>query len=175
MEMIFYGLISGILFGFFLQKAEMVRYEKFLGAMLFRDMTLFKFMFSAIAVGMIGIYFLHEFEIIKLSVKATVLGGNIGGGLIFGAGWAILGYCPGTAGGALGEGRWDSVWGIIGMITGAVIYAETYPALKASVLTWGNFGKITLPSVLGITPWIPIVIITASILLLFRFFKNRNL
>lgn len=175
MEQLSYGLITGILFGFFLQKAEMVRYEKFLGAMLFKDMTLFKFMLTAIAVGMFGIYMLNEFEIVKLGVKATILGGNIGGGLIFGAGWALLGYCPGIVGGALGEGRWDSVWGILGMLAGGMIYAETYPALKNSLLTLGNYGKITLPSVLGITPWIPVILITAGILLLFRVFKSRNI
>ncbi len=175
MEKLIYGFVTGILFGFFLQKAEMLRYEKHLGAMLFKDFTLFKFMLSAVVVGMIGVYFLNDMGLVKLSVKATVLGGNIAGGIILGIGWGLLGYCPGTIGGALGEGRWDAVWGILGMLTGGALYAETYPFFKSTLLTWGKFGKVTLPSVLGINHWILIALLTAGILLLFRTFEKKNM
>ncbi len=175
MEKLIYGFVTGILFGFFLQKAEMLRYEKHLGAMLFKDFTLFKFMLSAVVVGMIGVYFLNDMGLVKLSVKATVLGGNIAGGIILGIGWGLLGYCPGTIGGALGEGRWDAVWGILGMLTGGALYAETYPFFKSTLLTWGKFGKVTLPSVLGINHWILIALLMAGILLLFRTFEKKNM
>ena len=79
-------------------------------------MTIVKFIVPSILVGMVGVYLLLDLGCIKLSLKATNLGGNIIGGLIFGLGWGLLGYCPGTSAGALGEGRWDALWGIIGMI-----------------------------------------------------------
>lgn len=174
MELI-YGLITGILFGFLMQKSQMVRYDKQVGAMRLIDFTILKFMLSAIIVAMIGIYLFKGLGWISLSVKSTSLGANIIGGIIFGIGWAICGYCPGTAAGALGEGRWDGLFAIIGMLFGAAIYAEVYPAMKSSVLTWGNFGKITLPGVTGINEWILIIILIIIFILLFRFFEKKGL
>ena len=175
MKMLIYGLITGILFGFFLQKAQVLRYDRQVGALRFMDMTIVKFMLSSILVGMIGIYLLKDLGLAKLSLKSTILGGNILGGLIFGIGWGFLGYCPGTSAGALGEGRWDALWGILGMLAGAALFAEAYPGLKSSVLTWGDFGKITLPQVLGLSHWIIIVVLIAGGLALFRWFEKRGL
>jgi uncharacterized membrane protein YedE/YeeE len=174
MELI-YGLVTGILFGFLMQRAHVIRYDKQVGAMRLLDMTIFKFMLSAIIVGMIGIYLLKDFGIITLSVKATSLGANIIGGIIFGIGWAILGYCPGTAAGALGEGRWDALIGIIGMLIGAAIYAEVYPAIKSTILAWGSYGKITLADILGLNHWIMIAILTIIYLGLFYLFEKNKL
>ncbi len=170
-----YGLVTGILFGILLQKAEVLRFEKQVGALRLMDMTIFKFMLSAIAVGAVGIYLLKDLGLIKLSLKGTSIGAQVLGGTLFGIGWAILGYCPGTAGGALGEGRIDAIWGIIGMLFGGSIYALAYPFLKANVISLGNFGKITLPQVLGVNHWVIIVVFIAVIVLMFRFFEKKAL
>ena len=162
-----YGLITGILFGFFLQKGRVLRYDKQLGALLFQDFTIIKFMMSHISVAMVGVYLLVDLDMAKLSIKPTILGAVIIGGLLFGVGWGIVGYCPGTSLGALGEGRWDALWGIGGMLVGAGLYAEAYPLLKTTVLTWGNYGKITIPQVLGINHWIVITVIVAAVLAMF--------
>ncbi len=157
MNQLTYGLLTGIMFGFFLQRARVIRYDMQLAALRLQDFTIFKFMLSHVLVAMVGIYFLNDLGLVKLSIKATVLGGVVLGGLILGIGWGLLGYCPGTSLGALGEGRLDSIWGIIGMAVGAGLYAEAYPYLSKSVLTWGNYGKITVPQVLGINHW-PVII-----------------
>ena len=175
MSTLLYGLITGILFGFLLQKGRVLRYDKQLEALRLLDMTIVKFMLSSILVGMVGIYFLKDLGLVKLSVKGTELGANILGGLIFGMGWAFLGYCPGTAVGAVGEGRWDALWGIAGMLVGAAVFAEVFPALKATVLTWGNLGKLTLPQLLGLNHWIVIVLFIIGSLILFRFFEKNGL
>jgi uncharacterized membrane protein YedE/YeeE len=175
MKTLIYGLVTGILFGFLLQKARVLRYDKQIGALRFLDMTIVKFMLSSILVGMVGVYLLQDLGLVKLSVKGTVLGGNILGGIIFGLGWGMLGYCPGTSAGALGEGRWDALWGILGMLAGAALFAEAYPALKKTVLTWGVFGKITLPRILGVNHWIIIVIFVVGGLMLFRWFEKKGL
>ncbi|MCX7781848.1 MAG: YeeE/YedE family protein [Negativicutes bacterium] len=169
-----YGLITGILFGFFLQKGRVLRYDKQIGALLFKDFTIIKFMLSHIAVAMVGVYLLYDLGLVKLSLKPTILGGVVLGGLIFGIGWGLLGYCPGTSLGALGEGRWDAVWGILGMLLGAALYAEAFPWLKTTVLTWGNYGKITLPQVLGVNHWIVIAAFLAGTIALFRFLESRE-
>lgn len=170
-----YGLITGLLFGFLLQKGRVLRYDKQLGALRFKDMTIVKFMLSSVLVGMVGIYLLRDLGVVSLSVKATILGPVIIGGLIFGIGWGLLGYCPGTSMGALGEGRWDAVWGILGMTVGAAVFAEVYPMLQKTIYTWGDLGKITLPQVLGIHHWIIIPILVVAGLLLFKWLENKGL
>lgn len=175
MKMLIYGLITGIAFGFLLQKGRVLRYDKQLNALLLKDMTIIKFMLSSVLVGMIGVYLLVDLELAKLSIKSTVLGGNIIGGLVFGIGWGLLGYCPGTSAGALAEGRWDALWGILGMLAGAALYAEAFTFMKQTVLTWGDFGKITLPGILGINHWIIIAIAVISGLFLFRFIEKKGL
>ena len=175
MKELVYGLLTGVLFGIFLQKAQVIRYDKQLGALRLMDMTIVKFMLSGILVAMAGVYLLQDLGLAKLSLKPTILGGNILGGLIFGAGWGLLGYCPGTSAGALGEGRWDAVWGILGMLTGAALFAEAYPGLKKTVLTWGDFGKLTLPQVLGVSHWFIIALFVVGGLALFWWFEKRGL
>jgi uncharacterized membrane protein YedE/YeeE len=173
--MLLYGLVTGIVFGFLLQKARVIRYDKQLGALRLIDMTIVKFMLSTILVAMVGTYLLKDLGLIKLSIKPTILGAVILGGLIFGIGWGFLGYCPGTSAGALGEGRFDAIWGILGMLVGAGFYAESYPAMKKTVLTWGDLGKITFPQILGVNQWIIIAIIVISGLLLFRWLEKKGL
>ncbi len=173
--MLLYGLITGIIFGFLLQKARVIRYDKQLGALRLIDMTIVKFMLSTVLVAMVGTYLLKDLGLVKLSIKTTILGSVILGGLIFGVGWGFLGYCPGTSVGAIGEGRYDAIWGILGMLVGAALYAEAYPGMKNTVLTWGDLGKITFPQVLGVNHWIIIAIIVIGGLLLFRWFEKKGL
>jgi len=90
-------------------------------------MTIVKFMLSSVILGMVGIYLLHDLGLAKLSIKATILGPVILGAFIFGLGWGLPGYCPGTSMGALGEGRWDALWGILGMIVGAGFFCGSLP------------------------------------------------
>ncbi len=170
-----YGLITGILFGFLLQKGRVLRYDKQIAALRLQDMTIVKFMLSHVAVAMVGVYFLYDLGLVKLSVKPTILGGVVIGGLVFGLGWGVLGYCPGTSLGALGEGRWDSVWGILGMLVGAGLYAEAYPYLQKTVLTWGNYGKITIPQLLGVNHWLIIIPFIAGTVVLFRWLEKKGL
>lgn len=169
------GAVTGVIFGFIMQKAQVIRYDRQLGALRLQDMTIVKFMLTTILVAMAGIYLLLDLGLVKLSIKPLILGGNILGGLIFGLGWGLIGYCPATAMGALGEGRYDSIFGLLGMLLGAGLYAEMYPLMKETVLTWGDFGKITLPAVLGINHWVVVVILSAAFILLFRWFEKKGL
>lgn len=169
------GLVTGVLFGFLLQKGRVLRFEKQVGAMLLKDMTIFKFMLSAILVGMVGILLLSNLGFITLGHKPMNVGAVVIGGALFGAGWAIMGFCPGTSLGALGEGRWHAVFAIAGMVVGAAFYAELYPVFKTTVLTWKDFGKIGLPEVLGVSQWIIVPIFWAGVISLFFWFEKKKL
>lgn len=169
------GLVTGVLFGFLLQKGRVLRFEKQVGAMLLHDMTIMKFMLSAILVGMVGVNLLAEQGFISLSHKAMNVGGVVLGGSLFGAGWAIMGFCPGTSIGAVGEGRWHAVFAVVGMVVGAALYAECYPFFKSTVLAWKDFGKIGLPEVTGISPWVIIPFFWAGTIALFFWFEKKGL
>ncbi len=170
-----YGLITGLLFGFFLQRGHVLRYDKQLGALRLIDMTIVKFMLSHIMVAMVGIYLLNDLGLVKLSIKATSLGANALGGLLFGLGWGLVGYCPGTSVGALGEGRLDAIFAIIGMLVGAAVFAHAYDALLPTVYTWGNYGKISLPGVLGLNHWLVIAVLLACYAMVLRFIEAKGL
>lgn len=169
------GLVTGIMFGFLLQKGRVLRFDKQIGAMLLKDMTIFKFMLSSILVGMVGILLLSNLEVITLSHKPMNVGAVLIGGALFGAGWATMGFCPGTSLGALGEGRWHAVFAIIGMLIGAALYAELYPLFKSTVLTWKDFGKIGLPETLGVSLWVIVPIFWVGVISLFVWFEKKNL
>lgn len=169
------GLVTGLAFGFLLQKGRVLRYDKQVSAMLFTDMTILKFMLSAIIVGMFGILAMNDLEIIKLSHKAMNIGGIVVGGALFGIGWAVMGFCPGTSVGAVGEGRWHAIFGVIGMIAGAAVYAELFPFFKSTVLNWADFGKIGLPEALRVNHWVVAVIFTIITIAMFRWFEKKGI
>jgi uncharacterized protein len=175
MNTLLYGLVTGIVFGFLLQRARVIRYDKQLGALRLKDMTIVKFMLSAVLVAMVGVYLLHDLGLVKLQIKNLSLGAVVSGGLVFGLGWALLGYCPGTSLGALGEGRLDALAGIAGMLLGAALYAEAFPWLKSTVLTWGDFGKLTLPQLLGVNHWVVIALFVLGGVGLLRWLEKKGL
>jgi uncharacterized membrane protein YedE/YeeE len=170
-----YGLITGLFFGFLLHKGGVLEYDKQVGALRFQDMTILKFMLSAILVAMIGLYLFSEFIPIKFSIKATVIGAQVIGGTIFGIGWAILGYCPGTAVGAIAEGKIDALFGIIGMLVGGAVFASIYHLFTKNILALGKYGKITFHSATGINHWFFIVGFACMVLALFYFFEKKKL
>jgi hypothetical protein len=174
-----FGLITGFILGFTIQKAKVVRYEVLVGQLRLKDFTMLKLMLTAVVVGMVGIYIFKDIGIVELSIKSTQLVANILGGLIFGVGFALLGYCPGTGVGAVGEGRTDAFWGgVLGMLVGAGLYAEIYHNFKGNLLSWGSYGKITIPSILHLGfpyHWIIIAVFCAGIILFFWALENRGL
>ncbi len=172
---LFLGLITGILFGFFMQKARVLHFEKQVGALLLKDMTIFKFMLSAILVGMVGLHILAGIGFITFSHKAMNVGAVLLGGALFGGGWAVMGFCPGTSVGALGEGRWHAIFAILGMVTGAAVYAEFYPFFNATVLQWVNLGNLGLPEILGLSTWLIIPLFVVCTFALFYLFEKKGL
>lgn len=139
------ALLFGLAFGFLLQKGGAAKFNVLIGQLLLQDWTVAKIMMSAILVGMIGIFILHRAAKVNLHLKPTRLGANIIGGLIFGAGFALIGYCPGTAAAALGQGNWDALFGMAGLVVGSYVYAELSGWLKETGEKWGELGKVTIP------------------------------
>ena len=144
------AILFGLAFGFLLQKGGVGKYHILVGQLLLQDFTVVKVMLTAIVVGMIGIFTLHRFALVNLHLKPTRIAPNIIGGLVFGAGFALIGYCPGTVAAALGQGSYDGLFAMAGLILGSYLYAEFSKPLKASVEQWGEKGKLMLPEALRI-------------------------
>ena len=170
------GVIFGLAFGFLLQKGGVGKFNILIGQLLLQDFTVAKIMLTAIVVGMIGIFTLHHFAKVNLHLKPTRIGANIIGGLLFGAGFALMGYCPGTAAAALGQGSWDALFGMVGLVAGSWIFAEFSASLKKTVEKWGDLGKVLLPDLLhvprGVFVVIFAVLLTVGLFVLERVFPR---
>ena len=104
---------------------------------------------------------------VQLHHKSGSAGKNIIGGLIFGIGFALLGYCPGTIAGAVGNGYLDAiVGGLAGILIGAGLFAALYPRLSQDILNKGDFGDMTLPRLFNVNDWVVVIPVAVLIFLL---------
>lgn len=145
--MTFLILFFGFLFGAILQSAKLNRYNTISGMARLEDYTVAKAIAVAVGVGAILLSIEIGLGYASWHVKPLLLGGIGIGGLIFGAGMAILGYCPGTLPVSLGEGSMDALVGIIGGIVGGVVYPLIQPSIQG--MLGSDLGKISLNSSVG--------------------------
>lgn len=156
------GLLTGLAFGFLLQKGRATKHTVIVEQLLLRRWTVAKIMGTAVVVGALGVTWLVENGWAELHLKAAALGPLLVGGLLFGVGMALLGLCPGTTVAACGEGQSDALAGVAGMLVGAAGYVWSYPlwaALKTSLPDWG---KVTLAQVTGTSPWLWVGLLLAA-------------
>ena len=140
------GLLIGILFGFFLQKGGVTQYDVIMGQLRLTDFTVIKVILTAIVVSMLGVSYFYPKGRVPVETKKGSVRNAIIGGLLFGIGFGLLGYCPGTIAGAIGSGYIDAVTGgFIGIVLGTVIYALMYKKLKAAgILTIDKYSEYSL-------------------------------
>lgn len=167
------GLIMGLAFGFLLQKGRVAKFRVIVGQFLLKDWTMVKVMLSAVAVGALGVWLLIGLGLATLHVKPAAFGGVVVGAIIFGCGMALFGYCPGTGVAACGEGRRDAMMGVLGMFCGALAYVAAFPALQGLIKGFGDWGKVTLPQLTGVSPWVFVAAIVVLALLV-RIFAERR-
>jgi hypothetical protein len=163
------GLAIGVLFGFLLQKGGVTDYDVIIGQLLLADFTVLKVMLSAVVTGTLGVHLLRSLGLVRLHPKPGSLGTSVAGGLIFGVGFAVLGYCPGTVTGAVGQGFLDALFGgVVGTLLGTGLFAAAYPRLQKPILSKGDFGAVTLPELLQVNAWavvVPVAILLTAVLL----------
>ncbi len=173
---LFQGLLFGTIFGFLLQKGGVTRFDVILGQLLLEDFTVLKIMLSAVVVGTVGIHLMKRFGWVEIRPKEGSWGRNAVGGLLFGVGFAVLGYCPGTIAGAVGNGWLDALaGGLPGIILGSGLLAASYPRLKARILHRGDFGDLTLPRLFGVGDWVVIVPMVAIIAVMLYLIERAGL
>ena len=140
-------ILLGFLFGAILQYAKLNKFNVISGMATLEDFTMLKAIAIAIGVGAILLNIEIGMGIASYHVKPFVFGGIAIGGLIFGIGMAILGYCPGTLAISLGEGSLDALIGIIGGLIGGLLYTILLPSIQP--ILGPNWGSISVNSLLG--------------------------
>lgn len=140
-------LILGFLFGSVLQYANLNKYNVISGLALRENFSVAKAIAISIGIGAILLNIEIAFGFSSYHVKPFIVGGLILGGLIFGSGMAILGYCPGTLAISFGEGSVDALIGIIGGLIGGIVYTLILPFI--SPILGPNLGAISLNSLVG--------------------------
>jgi hypothetical protein len=153
------GLLTGIAFGFLLQKGGVTDYDVIIGQLLLTDFTVIKVMLAAVIVGMPGFHTLRHLGYVRSHAAEGSFGSNVIGGLIFGAGFAVLGYCPGTVAGAVGTGALDALFGgVVGILIGSALFVELFPRIRKNFLAWGQFPVVTIPELLKVNVWVVIIL-----------------
>lgn len=148
------GFVTGIIFGFLLQKGRVAKYHVIMGQFLLKDWTVLKIMATAIATGSIGVYAMKQAGWIELSVRPAAFGGVILGGILFAVGLIVLGLCPGTSVAACGAGRRDAWMGVLGMLFGAGLFVTAFNSLENVIKSLGDWGEATLPGLTQTSPWL---------------------
>jgi thiosulfate/3-mercaptopyruvate sulfurtransferase len=124
------AMVIGLLFGFALERAGFGSSRKLAGIFYFRDMTVLRVMFTALITAMLGISLLASLGWVDLESQIYVLpthyGPQILGGLIFGLGFVLSGWCPGTAAVGVASGKLDALVFLFGVVLGAIFYNEAY-------------------------------------------------
>lgn len=173
-ERLLLGLLTGIVFGVLLQKGRVAKFSVIVGQFILKDWTVVKIMGTAVVVGSVGVYALVASGHANLHVKPFLLGGVLLGGVCFGVGMVVLGYCPGTGVAACGEGKPDAMVGVLGMLAGALAFVAAWPALQPVIKGLGDMGKITLPGATGTSPWLWIAGLLSGGLAAFVIFARRG-
>lgn len=141
------AILLGAFFGFALHRAAVTNSENILEMLTLRDFYLMKVTLFAIGLTTTLIWISVPAGIIDpghFSVKATHFGVLIGG-LIFGVGFALAGYCPGTAIAAVGQGRRDALWFVAGGLLGALVFTLAFDFVGTTgVFDAWALGKVTL-------------------------------
>jgi uncharacterized membrane protein YedE/YeeE len=170
------GLLTGVAFGFLLQKGRVAKYQTILGQLLLKDWTVFKIMFTAVVTGAIGVYAMVDAGAARLDIWPFQPAAMLIGAALFGVGISVIGYCPGTGMAGAGEGSRDAQVGVLGMIAGAGVFVLGYNALEPLSLSLGDWGKATVPGLLGISHWPLIgalVVLLPTVLLLVVRYEAR--
>ena len=135
-------VLWGFLFGAILQFARLNCFDTIAGMAVLKDFSIAKTIAFTIGLGILLFQAEMQLGWVDYHVKPFLLTGVIAGGLIFGVGMALLGYCPGTVVISLGQGRLDAFVGVIGGLCGSLVFAGVYPWLAP--LLGPDLGKISV-------------------------------
>ncbi|HEX3766020.1 MAG TPA: YeeE/YedE thiosulfate transporter family protein [Kofleriaceae bacterium] len=153
----------GLAFGAALERAGLGSARKLVGQFHGSDFTVFKVMFTAIVVAMLGVFWLGWLGVLDLSriyVPETWLVPQAVGGVVFGAGLALGGLCPGTSCVAAASGRGDGLAVVLGMVAGVLATGALFSPLRGLYEATPR-GALTVPAWLGVPYGVVVLAVVA--------------
>ena len=171
------GLFSGIAFGFVIQRIGATDANRMARAHLMLDPDIPRFMLAAVALSAVGLFGLQAAGVGRTMVLPTSLVATGLAAVIFGIGWGLCGYCPGTTWAAVGEGRLDAVFALLGGLAGAAVFAQVHERLIPLLYDPTNLGPLTVTDATGSYPLAVALVVLAmgiGIVLIGRLWKGES-
>jgi hypothetical protein len=160
------AFLIGTGFGFSLEQAGFSSARKLVGMFYGYDTTVIKVFFTAAIVALVGsqlLSYLGLLDLNKVFVNEYYVIPAIAGGIIMGAGFIMGGFCPGTGLSAMSIGKIDALFFFFGGLTGAFLFAETYPLIR-DIADGSYKGPVKINEVFGISPGLfTFLLITAAV------------
>jgi hypothetical protein len=154
------AVLIGIVFGFGLQRAGFTDGRKIAAVFYLKDVDVVIVMFSAMVTGMLGLWGLSLVGLLDTSLTyflPTYLAPMAVGGLIFGVGMVVGGYCPGTSVASVVTGKIDAAVFLVGFFVGSLLFGDLFPV-------WGDFYQSDFRGVFRIDQWLDINLGSAVLL-----------
>lgn len=161
--------LVGLAFGASLERAGFGSSRRLAGVFYLRDMTVIQVMFTALATAAVGLALLERLGLVdRTTIYAleTFLAPQAVGGLIFGVGFVVGGWCPGTALVGLASAKGDALVFLLGAMLGSLGYAAGWPALSGFAEA-GACGVATLPQLLGLSTGVTTLLVVLMALAVF--------
>ena len=165
------AFLIGTGFGFSLEQAGFSSSRKLAGMFYGYDTTVIKVFFTAAIIALIGSQLLSFFgllDLTKVFVNEYYVAASIIGGVIMGAGFIMGGYCPGTGLSAMSIGKIDAIVFFLGGLTGAFLFAETYPLIQ-DLANRSYRGPVKINEVMGISPGLFTLLLIIAAIIMFWF------
>jgi thiosulfate/3-mercaptopyruvate sulfurtransferase len=146
------ALVLGVFFGLALERAGFGSSRRLAAVFYLEDMAVVKVMFSALITAMLGLILFTASGLLppeQLYYLPTVYGAHLAGGLLFGVGFAMGGWCPGTAAVGAASGKLDALIFLGGGMVGAILFNEAFPLIQP-LSTWGEAGVVFIYQTLGL-------------------------
>ena len=147
------AFVIGLLFGLALERSGFGSSRRLAGVFYLEDMAVVKVMFTALVTAMLGLAYLLTFGWISadaLYFMPTVYGAQLVGGLLFGVGFVMGGWCPGTSAVGIASGKLDALTFFGGALMGSILFNEVFSLIKP-LYTWGEAGVIFIYQSLGLS------------------------
>ena len=155
----------GLGFGFFLERAGFGSSRKLTAQFYFTDLSVLKLMFTAIVTAAFGVHLLAAsgwLDLSRITLTPTYLLPQAIGGLVFGVGFVIGGYCPGTSVAGIATGRIDAAAYALGLLAGIAAFSETFDPLFKGWVHATALGRSTLPNALGLPAGVLVLLVTLA-------------
>ncbi len=136
----------------------------------FKELTVLKVMFTAIAVAMtltFGAVGLGLLDFNLVWVNPTYLASGLLGGLIMGVGFIVGGFCPTTSLASAATGKIDGMLFMLGGFLGAFLFGETEQYFTHWYNNAGYYGRLTLMDVFGLPSGVVVLLVVAMALFMF--------